>query len=79
MPRTSKIFERKLERKSSINQTIKKCVWVLKPATENSPAVYCEKYTDWKMVLDEDGNRVRDYFHFCNKHQDHTQPLEEEE
>jgi len=52
----------------------KTCCWVISPAkTENGefiPAVYCGKKTSYKIVKDDDENKVRKYNLFCDEHEE---------
>ena len=50
-----------------------KCVWVIEtwkpnPGAAMTPPVYCHKPTKYKMVEDDDGNKVRRYESFCDEH-----------
>lgn len=44
------------------------CVWLMKPATKDTPAEYCGESVGWKMERDDDGNLVRKYQTLCGKH-----------
>ena len=42
------------------------CVWMV--THSNGRANYCGAFAGWKMVKDDDQNRVRKYYPFCEKH-----------
>lgn len=45
------------------------CRWILKNATEHPPTgLYCEKKVSYRIVNDDDGNKVRLYNAFCDQH-----------
>lgn len=46
-----------------------KCCWVLLPAIGGKDAKYCSEKVGYKMVKDDDDNKVRKYNSFCPKHQ----------
>lgn len=45
-----------------------KCCWVTKPADTEIDAKYCNKPVRFKIVLDDDQNKVRKYNPFCDEH-----------
>lgn len=53
------------------------CCWVVRPATRETPAEYCEKPTNWTIALDEDRRRVKQYEPFCPEHMERARALEE--
>lgn len=44
------------------------CCWVLTPASPGVDATYCGKPTSYRIVEDDDGNRVRKYNAQCDFH-----------
>lgn len=50
------------------------CCWVLQNAAPGTPAVYCNKpVTTYRIVRDDDNNKVRKYDTLCSEH--HKQSL----
>ena len=43
------------------------CCWLLSEPCK-FPATYCGKAVSFCMVHDDDGTRVRKYFHLCDEH-----------
>lgn len=44
------------------------CCYALHTATKDEPATYCNQPTKYRIVLDDDGNKVRRYDIFCPEH-----------
>lgn len=44
------------------------CRWVLVPYSKNKTAVFCGKPVKYRVVRDDDGNKKRFYFTFCEEH-----------
>jgi hypothetical protein len=45
------------------------CRWIIIPAGPGTEAKLCERPVSWRMVEDDDGNKVRKYNPFCDTHQ----------
>lgn len=55
------------------NQTIKTCCFIYRPASPGVDAIYCGLPTRYKIVKDDDGNRIRDYDTRCPQHTNSSQ------
>lgn len=45
-----------------------KCCWVLVPNSKDVSAIYCGKDVKYKIVKDDDENKIRKYEAFCPEH-----------
>ena len=57
----------------------KKCCWVIESASQGVDAVYCDSPVKFRILKDDDQNKIRSYDMFCEKHQKLIIPLEDDE
>jgi len=55
------------------------CRWIKEAAKVGKEAVYCGKPVKYKMVLDDDDNKVRKYNSFCKEHQKQVDEMEKDD
>lgn len=58
---------------------MKTCCWILIPNSPGVSAVYCGEKVSYKMLPDDDNNKVRKYEHFCKKHKERAEKQDEED